>query len=66
MDGRALFEVLIASTGLPPGPVEREMNRILAARGLSVEALTMDDLREVLAVYLQETLLEAKAALADS
>lgn len=64
MEGRALFEVLIASTGLPPEAVTREMNRILGERGLSADTLTLDDLREVLAVYLQETLVEAKSAVA--
>lgn len=62
MDGSLLFKILIEATGLPTETVEKELLRLMSARGVSVDTLTLDDLREVLASYLQETLLEAKEA----
>lgn len=63
MDGTGLLRILIEASGLPPESIEKELNRILSARGLSPESVTMEDIREVLASYLQETLVEAKNSL---
>lgn len=60
MDGPKLFEVLIEATGLPKDSIQRELTSVLADRGLNPDEITLDDLREVLANYLQEALLEAK------
>lgn len=60
MDGKGLLSILIEATGLPPESVERELTRILSKRGLSAETVTLEDLREVLASYLQDALIEAK------
>lgn len=68
MQGLALLKTLIESTGLPPEAVERELNRILAKGNFQREELTLDDVRELLSVYLQDVLMEAKqesAALAE-
>lgn len=62
MDGSLLFKILIQATGLPADAVEKELLGLMAARGVSIETLTLDELREVLAAYLQDTLLEAKDA----
>jgi hypothetical protein len=51
---------LIESTGLPPEAVERELNKILAKGNFQREELTLDDVRELLSLYLQEVLVEAK------
>jgi hypothetical protein len=64
MDGTGLLRVLIEATGLPPAAVENELQRLLAARGLDAARVTLEDLREVLAAYLQETLVEAKDSVA--
>lgn len=68
MQGLALLKILIESTGLPPEAVEKELNRILAKGNFQREELTLDDVRELLSVYLQDVLMEAKqesAALAE-
>lgn len=63
MEGLALLRVLIQSTGLPMDAVEREITRLLSARNLKAESLTLEDVREILAFYLQDVLLEAKTSL---
>jgi hypothetical protein len=60
MDGTGLLRILIEATGLPKDSLEREMKRILDQRGLKEEDLTLEDLREVIAAYLQDALVEAK------
>jgi hypothetical protein len=62
MDGTRLVEILIEGTGLPREVIYSEINRLVTEKGLSVEQITMDDLREIVASYLQDTLLEAKSA----
>lgn len=63
MEGLGLLKVLIEATGLPPEAVERELKKILLKKGISLEALTLDDVREILASYLQDVLLETKGAI---
>ena len=60
MEGLALLKLLIESTGLPPEAVERELNKALAKGNFQREQLTLDDVRELLAAYLQDVLVEAK------
>lgn len=60
MEGLALLRVLIEATGLPVDAVERELKKILTQRNLTVENITLDDVRDVLATYLQDVLLAAK------
>jgi hypothetical protein len=60
MSGTGLLRILIEATGLPKESLEMEMKRVLSERGLREEDLTLEDLREVIASYLQEALLEAK------
>jgi hypothetical protein len=62
MEGLGLLRALIEATGLPAEAVEREIQRLLAARGLAPENITLEDIRELLASYLQDVLLEAKAS----
>lgn len=63
MEGLALLRVLIQSTGLPMDAVEREINSLLAQRNLKPEDLTIDQVREMLAAYLQDVLTEVKTSL---
>jgi hypothetical protein len=60
MEGLSLLKLLIESTGLPPEAVERELNRILAKGNFQRDELTLDDVRELLSIYLQDVLIEAK------
>ncbi len=56
--GNTLSKTVIAATGLPQDPVEREFNALLEKYGKTPEALTVEELREVMAEYLQVVFLE--------
>jgi hypothetical protein len=60
VSGLALLKLLIESTGLPPEAVERELSKILSKANIQPENLTLDDVRDLLAIYLQDVLIEAK------
>lgn len=60
MTGRQLFEILIHATGLPEQSCSREVERLLTKSHRDVETLTIEDLRDVLADYLQDVLVETK------
>ena len=60
MEGLDLLKYIIESTGLPPNAVDRELKEILASRGLRAESLTLEDVRDVLSIYLQDVLIAAK------
>lgn len=55
---KGLTQELIAATGLPKDPVEREFNKVLERYGKSQDELTLEELREVMAEYLQIVFLE--------
>lgn len=58
--GESLLKQLISQTGLPAEGVENELDRLIERAGLQRENITLDDLRLVLADYLQDILLESK------
>ncbi len=58
--GEALIKTVIESTGLPSETMEQELNRLIAKAGLQKDSLTLDDMRSILADYLQDTLLSLK------
>ena len=58
--GEALIKTVVDSTGLPNDPVVEELNRLIEKAGLQKETLTLDDMRAILADYLQDTLLDLK------
>lgn len=58
--GKELFHTVIDATGLPQDPVAKELGTLLSQNGKSMENMTLEDLREVMAEYLQIVLLEAK------
>ena len=60
MKGQELIVELIKATELPEKSLTIEVNRLLQQANKKNEDLTMDDLRSILASYLQEVLLEAK------
>lgn len=55
---KKLTQTLISATGLPETPVERELLSLLERNGKSPDTLTLDELREVMAEYLQIVFLE--------
>jgi hypothetical protein len=58
--GEELFNEVTSATGLPKDVVSDELNRLLAQSGLTKDDMTLDDLRHVLAEYVQDILLNAK------
>ena len=60
MDEPKIFDLLIEATGLPRESIQNELTNLLSRRGLDPADATLDDMREVLAHYLQDALVEAK------
>ena len=58
--GATLLKEVTQATGLPNEPVEQELKRLVTAAGLDESAITLDDLRAVLAEYLQDVMLEVQ------
>lgn len=58
--GKDLVENLLSATGLPEKAIRDEFTELLTKHGKNAETLTLDDLREVLADYLQDVLVGAK------
>ncbi len=56
----SLFNTVIQATGLPEDSVEKELRTLIARHGKSPQDLTLDDLREILADYLQTIILESQ------
>ncbi len=56
--GINIAKTVIAATGLPTDPVEREFNKLLSKHGTTAEEMTIEDLREIVAEYLQTVILE--------
>lgn len=63
MQGTELLNELSTATGLPDELIGEELSRLISTAGKSTETVTLDDLRDMLASYLQDILLEAKDSL---
>lgn len=63
MRGTELLNELSNATGLPDELIGEELSRLISSAGKSTDNVTLDDLREMLAAYLQDVLLEAKDSL---
>ncbi|MES2963732.1 MAG: hypothetical protein V4760_07555 [Bdellovibrionota bacterium] len=60
--GNALIGELTEATGLPKELVDSELGRLIDASGKIRDDVTLDDLRVILAEYVQDVLLAAKEA----
>lgn len=58
--GEALIKTLIQYSGLPTDLFTEEFEHLIVKHGYNRDTLTLDQVREILADHLQETLLEAK------
>lgn len=56
--GTKLINFVVENTGLPADPVRRELDGLLEKHGVNPDTMTLEDLREVLADYLQDVFLE--------
>lgn len=55
---KGLAQVVVEATGLPESPVANELQRLMSAHGTSSDELTLDQLRVIMAEYLNEVFLE--------
>jgi hypothetical protein len=62
--GTELLNELSTATGLPNEMIGEELSRLISTAGKSTDNVTLDELREMLAAYLQDILLEAKDSFA--
>jgi hypothetical protein len=60
-----LVSTLIDATNLPTEPLERELNRLFAAYGKDSSEVSLEELRIMMADYLQTVLLQAKEELSE-
>lgn len=60
MNGLDLIHSLIHATGLPEETLTQELENLIRSSGKEVENITIDDIRMLLADYLQDVLLEAQ------
>ncbi len=58
--GKELLGEVIEATGLPVEWVTKELDKMLRDAGIDPQNLTLDQLREVLAMQIGEALLAAK------
>ncbi|RYZ77356.1 MAG: hypothetical protein EOP05_02100 [Proteobacteria bacterium] len=58
--GERLLTDIADATGLPSNLVTDELGRLLQNAGIEKSEMTLDDLRHVLAEYMQEVLLAAR------
>ena len=61
--GAKLLKEISEGTGLPQDMVTYELDKLLKQAGLKKEQVTLDEIRDVLANYLQDVLVEAKHTL---
>lgn len=64
MKGQKLIQEVCSHTDVPGDLLTTELKTLIEKRDFSEEHLTLDQLREVLAEYLQDILLEVKEELA--
>lgn len=55
-----LFEKIVKSTGLPEELVTQDFLKKITDRGFEKSTLTIDQIRDVLADYLQDVILQAR------
>lgn len=53
-----LLQTVVAATGLPETPVHNELRELIAKNGFDPADLTIEELREVMAEYLNLVFLE--------
>ena len=58
--GKTLIQQITESTGLPENLIQGELQTLIAAAGVQSDNVTLDDLRKILAEYMQEVLIAAK------
>jgi hypothetical protein len=65
LNGEQLLRGLSELTGLPYDLIEKELFALVAKTGKSPDEIGLDELREILATYVQDILLSAKRSLTE-
>jgi len=60
MKGKELLNIVANATGLPQKLIVEELQYMASKAGLSIEQLTLNELRDLLTEYLQDVLVLAK------
>lgn len=60
MTGESLLKAVAIGTGLPQEQVLSELRSLIDKNGLNHETITIEDLRLILAEYLQSVLIQSK------
>lgn len=55
--GHQLLEAVVNLTGLPTNQVQTELDRIMSIKGIIPAKITLEQFREVMAIYLDSVLL---------
>lgn len=63
MQGLPLLNLLLEATGLPKEAVQKEIISRIRLAGLKEDNISMDELRQLIVDYLQDTLPEVKSQL---
>ena len=58
--GQNIFSDLISASGLPKPCAEKELSRILSEAGVDPARATLDEIRTVMANYLQDVLMSVQ------
>lgn len=58
--GEQLFGEVTAATGLPTDLIADELARLIEAAGVEKSEMTLEDLRRILAEYVQDVLVSVK------
>ena len=64
--GEKLIQLISEATGLPRELIETEINQLIASHGFSPNQITLEELRSIIAEYMQDVLCQAKDHLAQS
>lgn len=60
MEGPSLIDLIIELSGLPKEWARNEVRQLIEKKGLPMEALNIEHVREILAELLQEVLISTK------
>lgn len=55
-----LFEQIVKNTGLPEELISQDFLKRISEKGFQKSSLTIDQIRDVLAEYLQDVILQAR------
>ncbi len=58
--GNEIFRQVAELTGLPSDAITKELSKIADQNGLDISEMTIDELRQALACYLRDVIVQAK------